>query len=93
MQLSDLLKAPGAKVIDVRTPAEFAGGHVAGSINIPLNEVPNRSQEFRSDAPVILCCASGNRSGQAAYFLQGQGFENIYNGGGWLDVNYFANSK
>ena len=93
MQLSDLLKAPGAKVIDVRTPAEFAGGHVAGSINIPLNEVPNRAQEFRSDSPVIVCCASGNRSGQAAHFLQGQGFENIYNGGGWLDVNYFVNSK
>ncbi len=90
MQLSDLLKTPGAKIIDVRTPGEFAAGHVAGSINIPLNEVPTRVNEFRSEAPVILCCQSGNRSGQATNFLQSNGLENIYNGGGWMDVNYVS---
>lgn len=88
MQLSDLLKTSGAKIIDVRTPGEFAAGHVAGSINIPLNEVPNRVEEFRSEAPVILCCLSGNRSGQATNFLVSKGLENIYNGGGWMDVNH-----
>jgi len=88
MQLSDLLKTPGTRIIDVRTPGEFAAGHVAGSINIPLNEVPARVNEFRSEAPVILCCQSGNRSGQAANFLLSNGLENIHNGGGWLDVNY-----
>ncbi|MCC6703059.1 MAG: rhodanese-like domain-containing protein [Fluviicola sp.] len=76
------------KIIDVRTPAEFMGGHVADSINIPLNELPNRMDEIKAiTQPIILCCASGNRSGQAAYFLQSQGIE-CENGGSWLDVNY-----
>lgn len=90
MQLAELLKSPGAKVIDVRTPGEFAGGHVAGSTNIPLNEIPNRVAELRNlSGPIVLCCASGNRSGQATAFLRAQGIEEIYNGGSWLDVNYF----
>jgi rhodanese-related sulfurtransferase len=38
--------------------------------------------------PLILCCASGNRSGQAQHFLSQQGVE-CYNGGSWLDVNYY----
>ena len=93
MQLSELLKQPDAKVIDVRTPAEFAGGHVAGSENIPLNEVPNKVAEFRNlKGPIILCCASGNRSGQATAFLRAQGLEEVYNGGSWLDVNYFQSN-
>jgi phage shock protein E len=92
MQIAELLKQPNAKVIDVRTPAEYSGGHVAGSINIPLNEVPSRVGEFQSiSGPIVLCCASGNRSGQATYFLQSQGLANVHNGGSWLDVNYFAN--
>jgi phage shock protein E len=74
--------------VDVRTPAEFAGGNVAGSINIPLNEVPQRVAEFEEiEGPIILCCLSGGRSGQATGFLQAQGIE-CFNGGGWMDVNY-----
>jgi rhodanese-related sulfurtransferase len=42
--------------------------------------------------PIVLCCASGNRSGQAAYFLQQQGVEECYNGGSWLDVNFVINN-
>lgn len=92
MQLSDLLKQPGVKVIDVRTPAEFSGGNVAGSQNIPLNEVPHRLDEFKSIAgPIVLCCASGNRSGQAAAFLKQQGLRDVYNAGSWLDINGFQN--
>jgi len=94
MELTELLKQPNVKVVDVRTPAEFSGGHVAGSINIPLNEVPTRVKEFQAfGGPIVLCCASGNRSGQATYFLQSQGMDSVYNGGSWLDVNYFSNSK
>lgn len=75
-------------IIDVRTPAEFMGGHVANSINIPLNEIPNRVEEIKAmNGPILLCCASGNRSGQAAHFLKVQGIE-CENGGSWLDVNY-----
>lgn len=75
-------------VVDVRTPAEFMGGHVAGSINIPLQEVPDRLDEIKAlPQPIILCCASGGRSGQATMFLQSRGIE-CENGGSWMDVNY-----
>lgn len=74
-------------IVDVRSHAEFMGGHVAGSINIPLQEVPERIEEFRNMAqPIILCCASGNRSGQARYFLLGNQIT-CKNGGSWMDVN------
>ena len=74
-------------IIDVRTPAEFMGGHVPGSINIPLQEVPSRIAEISAmQQPIVLCCASGMRSGQAAIFLSQHGID-CSNGGGWLDVN------
>lgn len=74
-------------VVDVRTPGEFMGGHVAGSINIPLQEIQERLDEIKAlPQPIVLCCASGNRSGQATYFLKQQGID-CSNGGSWLDVN------
>jgi rhodanese-related sulfurtransferase len=83
------MKASTQKVIiDVRSPMEFMGGHVAGSVNIPLQEIPARVEEIRAMAqPIVLCCASGNRSGQATLFLSRQGIA-CENGGSWLDVNY-----
>lgn len=79
-------------IIDVRTPAEFMGGHVAGSLNIPLNVIAGKLDEIRSmKQPIILCCASGNRSGQAAMFLQQNGIA-CTNGGSWLDVNFHMNN-
>lgn len=73
-------------IVDVRSPAEFAGGHVEGSINIPLQEIPNRVDDLKNmPQPLILCCASGNRSGQAVHYLQNMGIP-CENGGGWLDV-------
>jgi len=75
-------------VIDVRTPAEFMGGSIAGSINIPLNELPMRVDEIKKMIqPIVLCCASGNRSGQATYYLRNLGID-CENGGSWFDVNY-----
>jgi len=74
-------------IVDVRTPAEFSGGNVAGSINIPLNEVMDRSEEImKLKTPVIFCCASGVRSGQATGYFQSKGLE-CENGGGWMEVN------
>jgi len=74
-------------IIDVRTPGEFMGGNVAGSVNIPLQEVQARLSEIQSmPQPIILCCASGGRSGQATSFLKQQGVD-CMNGGSWLDVN------
>lgn len=80
-------------IIDVRSQAEFAGGHVAGSKNIPLQEIPNKLDELKAiSGEIILCCASGNRSGQAMMFLKQNGFNNVHNGGGWMDVNYYKNA-
>jgi phage shock protein E len=88
MDLRSLIADPACTIVDVRTPAEFMGGHVVGSINIPLQEVPDRVEDLRRMArPLVLCCASGNRSGQATYFLEQHGLDQVYNGGGWLQVN------
>lgn len=77
----------GGQVVDVRTPGEFAGGSVKNSINIPLNVVENKLNELsKMKKPIILCCASGNRSGQATSLLESKGIECI-NGGAWSNVN------
>ncbi|SFV33914.1 rhodanese-like domain-containing protein [Thermoflavifilum thermophilum] len=73
-------------IIDVRTPQEFAGGHVEGSINIPLHEIPQRIDEIRSlQTPIIVCCASGNRSARAKLILENFGIP-CENGGSWMDL-------
>lgn len=80
-------------IIDVRSSMEFMGGNVAGSINIPLQEIPQRIDEIkqmRSD--IILCCASGARSGNAMQYLKSCGIE-CENGGGWMEVNYQIQSS
>ena len=75
-------------IIDVRTPSEFMGGHVASSINIPLQEIQQRINEINAmPQPILLCCASGNRSGQATVYLKSLGID-CENGGSWMDVNY-----
>lgn len=74
-------------IIDVRSEMEFMGGHVAGSVNIPLHSVPERMDEIKAMDNPILCCASGNRSGQAVNYLKANGIE-CENGGGWMEVNY-----
>lgn len=85
--MNEIINDPNATIVDVRTPGEFAGGNVAGSINIPLNEVPHRIDEFKGmSKPLVVCCLSGGRSGQAVEFLKANGVDNIYNGGGWSQV-------
>ena len=75
-------------IIDVRTPEEFRGGHVAGSYNIPLQEIKQRLEEIKAmKEPIILCCASGARSSSAVALLRSVGVE-CENGGGWMEVNY-----
>ncbi|MCB0065323.1 MAG: rhodanese-like domain-containing protein, partial [Caldilineaceae bacterium] len=52
-------------LIDVRSPAEFAEGHITGAKNMPLQELPQRLAQIPHDKPVMLYCRSGNRSGMA----------------------------
>ena len=89
MDIEKIIAENQGTIVDVRTYGEFLGGNVADSINIPLNEIPERIEELKKlKSPLILCCASGNRSGQAQHFLSQLGVE-CYNGGSWLNVNYY----
>jgi len=88
MDVLAALKNGTATIVDVRSREEFQSGHVAGSINIPLQEVPTKIEEFKNmQKPLVLCCLSGGRSGQATGYLQQQGVLDVYNGGGWMEVN------
>ena len=80
----------GAFLVDVRTPAEFAEGHVKDSINIPLNTVAGQLEKFRGEDHRVVVCRSGNRSGQAKSILEKNGFTNVVNGGTWDYVNQFV---
>lgn len=82
-----LLIAEGATIIDVRSAGEFASGHIRGSINIPLDQIGSQSDRLKKYKQIIVCCRSGNRSGQAKRILEAKGFANITNGGSWQNVN------
>ena len=91
--LGAVIKDKQTVIIDVRSRGEYMGGHVAGSLNIPLDELPaNVSKIKKMNKAIVFCCASGNRSGQATRFIQQQGVENIYNGGSWTSVNNLKNN-
>ena len=87
--IKKLIKSGKVTIVDVRSPSEFMGGHVAGSINIPLQEIPKRLAEFKKMEHILLCCASGNRSRQATQFLKQNGIE-CENTGSWMDVNCYC---
>lgn len=77
----------GARIVDVRTPAEFADGAYPGAVNIPLAVLPARMHELGSrDGPIVLYCASGARSAQAARLLKQEGFSDVVNAGGLDDM-------
>lgn len=81
------LVTKGAKIIDVRTAAEFSGGHVNGAINIPLDKISSNIDQIKNyNKPIVLCCASGMRSAQATNQLKQKGIE-AYNAGGWKNLN------
>jgi phage shock protein E len=81
----------GAFLVDVRTPGEFAGGHVKGSVNIPLDKVAAKLSLFKNKKHIIVYCRSGNRSSQAKLILNQNGFTNVVNGDTRSNVNSFVN--
>ena len=76
----------GAVIIDVRTPGEYAGGHIKGSKNIPLQSIQQNLSKIPKDKVIITCCASGMRSGSAKSMLLSNGFKEVHNGGGWMSL-------
>jgi len=77
------LRKNGALFVDVRSAAEYASGNAPGTVNIPLPELGNRMGEIPKTAPVVLCCASGTRSGMASLVLKKNGYQQVYNVGTW----------
>jgi rhodanese-related sulfurtransferase len=81
---------PSAPLLDVRTPGEFAGGHLDGAVNIDVMAPDFRAQierlDLPTDGPVYLYCRSGNRSGTAAGILQGMGHTGAVNVGGFDEL-------
>lgn len=77
--------ASGAMVLDVRTPEEFATGHLANAVNIPFEQVTAEfaKRGIAKDTPVVLYCRSGRRSGIAAEALIGAGYTQTYNAGSY----------
>ncbi|MCB9671967.1 MAG: rhodanese-like domain-containing protein [Alphaproteobacteria bacterium] len=83
--LHDALKAAEKPVlIDVRTPGEYAEGHVPGAKNIPLDTIGSHADELKGDQEVWLVCRSGSRSARAASLLNGQGVRTVNVQGGTL---------
>ncbi|HYO88379.1 MAG TPA: rhodanese-like domain-containing protein [Candidatus Limnocylindrales bacterium] len=72
-------------LIDVRTPEEFASGHLPNAVNISLQDLPARLGEVPADEPVVLYCRSGNRSAQAATLLNDAGYTQVLDLGGIID--------
>ena len=77
------LRKNGARFVDVRSAVEFASGNAPGTVNIPLQELGSRLAEIPKSAPVVLCCASGTRSGMAKLLLKKNGYSQVYNVGTW----------
>ena len=81
--VAEFRATPNALLVDVRTPEEYAEGHIPGSMNIPLAALPARMDELGDlDRPLFVHCLSGGRSGQAVMFLKREGFTNVKNIGG-----------
>ena len=77
----------GAIILDVRSKGEYTGGHIKGSINISVDQLSNNLHMLKDKTkPVITCCASGMRSATAKSILESNGFTEVHNGGGWMNL-------
>jgi len=81
------LVAEGAIIIDVRSPGEYQGGHIKGSVNIPVDKIKGHVAELKKkNKSIITCCRSGARSGMAADILNSAGLT-AFNGGPWNSLD------
>ncbi len=86
VDLAQLIK-DGGMIVDVRTKGEYAGGHIKGSVNIPLDQLTANLAKFKDkEQAIITCCASGMRSASAKSILKSKGYNNVHNGGSWLSL-------
>ncbi len=87
-QATLLINREDAQILDVREASEFASGHLPEARNIPVDKLADRIGELEKfkDKPIIVCCASGMRSGKACGELKKQGFARLYNLAGGVDA-------
>jgi NADPH-dependent 2,4-dienoyl-CoA reductase/sulfur reductase-like enzyme/rhodanese-related sulfurtransferase len=76
-------------LVDVRTPAEFAAGHIRGAVNIPLDDLRSRRGELPQDRPIAVYCQVGQRGYLATRILLQSGFEAMNIGGGYNTFRLF----
>lgn len=84
-EIVDAINA-GAYLVDVRTPSEFAAGHVKDSINIPLDKLQSQLNKLKNKKHIVVFCQSGGRSAQARAFLSNNGVAHVTDGGTWRAV-------
>jgi len=78
-----------ALILDVRSRAEFSNGHCKDAKNIPLDQIQKEIPKIlKSKRPIITCCRSGARSGNAARMLKSAGVD-VINGGPWQNVKRY----
>ena len=93
MNIEEIIKEKKGTIIDVRSVLEFSGGNAVGNINIPLQEIPQSLNKIEGlEQPLVFCCASGGRSGQATQFILDKGIA-CHNAGSWLTVNYLQSQS
>ncbi|MDP1614110.1 MAG: rhodanese-like domain-containing protein [Sulfuritalea sp.] len=98
-QATLLMNREDALVLDVRESGEWTSGHIPGARHITLAQLEKRMSELEKfkDRPIIICCASGNRSSSACGQLKKNGFAKVFNLGGgisgWLDANLPLTTK
>ena len=81
-KLEEAANIPGAQIVDVRTPEEYAAGHIPGSRNVPLDDLPRSELPEDPATPLFVCCLSGARSRQAAAILRRMGYSHVTDLGG-----------
>lgn len=77
----------GAFLVDVRSKAEYAAGHVKGSVNVPLDTIASKLSLFKNKKHIIVFCQSGGRSSMARAILKQNGYPDVINGGTWKKIN------
>lgn len=92
--IADYITSGQCSLIDVRTTGEFQSAHLPGAMHIPLDEVRVKFEVIAALLrPIILYCHSGHRSGIAADYLQQQGVEEVYNGGGIFQLMHLTQPR
>jgi len=98
-QATLLINREDALVLDVRESGEWSTGHIPGARHITLAQLEKRMSEIEKfkDRPIIICCASGNRSSSACGQLKKGGFEKVFNLGGgissWVEASLPLTTK